>query len=140
MPDAAIRCSQQDLDAANQIRDRVLAVSDGRVSRILFHGSRVNGRARPSSDFDILVIMRDPVDDWVAESMKLTDLFNDFPWPVDVQVYGEADFDASSTVPGTLAHPASTRGVTLYEREIARGAGIARARLRGGGARRLGMG
>lgn len=109
-----MRCSERDLDAANQIRDRILEAEPGRVSRILFHGSRVNGRPRESSDFDILIVMRDPVDDWVSESMKLTGLFNDSPWLVDVHVYGEAEFEVSSAVPGTLAYPAATRGMVLH--------------------------
>ena len=140
MRDRELTRVEEDLNTAHRIKDQVLAASDGRVSRIVFHGSRANGRPRKSSDFDILIVVRDPVEDWVAESMKFTDLFNDFPWPVDVQVYGEADYEASCTVPGTLAHPAFTRGLILYERESPRGAEIARSRLRGGGARRLGMG
>ncbi|WP_349264166.1 nucleotidyltransferase domain-containing protein [Longimicrobium sp.] len=31
------------------------------MERIVFYGSRVTGRARPTSDYDILVVLRDPV-------------------------------------------------------------------------------
>jgi predicted nucleotidyltransferase len=115
MVEATIRCSEEDLHAARQICEKVLEAERDRVSRILFHGSRVSGRPRRTSDFDILVVVRDPVDDWMADSLRLSDLFNDFPWPVDVQVFGEKEYNASVTVPGTLAYPASTRGVVLYE-------------------------
>jgi predicted nucleotidyltransferase len=115
MTEAMIRCSEEDLSAARQICQRVLDTERDRVSRIVFHGSRVSGRPRRTSDFDILVVVRDPVDDWVADSLRLCDLFNDFPWPVDVQVFGETEYNASVAVPGTLAYPASTRGVVLYE-------------------------
>jgi predicted nucleotidyltransferase len=115
MTEAMIRCSEDDLRAARQICQRVLEAESNRVSRVLFHGSRVGGRPRRTSDFDILVVVRDPVADWVAESLRLSELFNDFPWPVDVQVFGEAEYNASVSVPGTLAYPASARGVVLYE-------------------------
>ncbi len=115
MLEATIRCSADDLRAARQICDKVLVAERDRVLRILFHGSRVSGRARPTSDFDILVVVRDPVDDWVAESLRLSDLFNDFRWPVDVHVFGAAEYDACMSVAGTLPYPASTRGVVLYE-------------------------
>lgn len=115
MTEAMKRCTEEDLRAARQICQRVLEEERGRVSRILFHGSRVSGRPRQTSDFDILVVVQDPVDDWVADSLRLSGLFNDFPWPVDVQVFGETEYNASVSVPGTLAYPASTRGVVLYE-------------------------
>jgi predicted nucleotidyltransferase len=115
MAEATIRCSDGDLAAARQICARVLEAERGRVSRVLFHGSRVSGRPRRTSDFDILVVVRDPVDDWMADSLRLANLFNDFPWPVDVQVFGEAEYNACVSVPGTLPYPASQRGLVLYE-------------------------
>ena len=113
--ETTIRCSEEDLRSARQICERVLEAESGRVSRVLFHGSRVSGRPRRTSDFDILVVVRDPVDDWVADSLRLSDLFNDFPWPVDVQVFGETEYNASVSVPGTLAYPAFKRGMVLHE-------------------------
>ena len=115
MAAATIRCSEQDLAAARQICARVLEAERERVSRVLFHGSRVSGRPRRTSDFDILVVVRDPVEDWMADSLRLAELFNDFPWPVDVQVFGEAEYDACVSIPGTLPYPASQRGLVLYE-------------------------
>lgn len=106
--------SEHDLSVAREITDRLLAAAGSRVRRVFLHGSRAAGKARPTSDFDVLVVVRDPVEDWVSESMRLTDLFNGFRWPVDVQTFGETEFEASRTVPGTLAYPASTRGVLLY--------------------------
>lgn len=85
------------------------------VSHAYSSTGRVSGRPRRTSDFDILVVVRDPVDDWVADSLRLADLFNDFQWPVDVQVFGEAEYNACVSVPGTLPYPASQRGLVLYE-------------------------
>jgi predicted nucleotidyltransferase len=115
MKDSTPGCSEEDLAAARQICARVLDAERERVSRVLFHGSRVSGRPRRTSDFDILLVVRDPVDDWMAHSLRLADLFNDFPWPVDVQVFGEAEYDACVSVPGTLPFSTSLRGLVLYE-------------------------
>lgn len=106
--------TEQDLRAAQHIRDRILEAAGSSVERIFFYGSRVTGRARPSSDFDILVVLRDPVPDWAATSLHLSDLFNGFDQPVDVQVFGETEFEESRPVAGTVAYPAARHGILLY--------------------------
>jgi predicted nucleotidyltransferase len=110
--------AEQDLQIAREIAHRVLAASGDRVLKVILHGSRAAGRARRTSDYDILVVMEDPVEDWVAESMRLTDLFNVSPWHVDLQVFGEAEFEECRNVAGTLPHPASTRGIFLYDQPV----------------------
>ena len=79
--------TEQDLRTAERIRDRILEAAGNAVERILFYGSRVTGRPRPSSDYDILVVLRDPVADWAATSLHLSDLFNSFERPVDCLLY-----------------------------------------------------
>ena len=103
-----------DFEAAQRIKDRILDSAGDSVERILFHGSRVAGRARPNSDFDILVVMRDPVDDCLAESLRLSELFVDFEQPVDIQVWGADEFEECRTVPATVAYPADRYGTVLY--------------------------
>jgi predicted nucleotidyltransferase len=110
--------AEQDLQIAREIAHRVLSASGDRVLKVILHGSRAAGRARRTSDYDILVVMEDPVEDWVAESMRLTDLFDVSPWHVDLQVFGEAEFEECRTVPGTLPYPASTRGISLYDQPV----------------------
>lgn len=110
--------AEQDLQIAREIAHTVLSAAGDRVRKVILHGSRATGKARRTSDFDILVVMKDPVEDWVAESMRLADLFNVSPWHVDLQVFGEAEFEECRTVPGTLPHPASTRGVSLYDQPV----------------------
>jgi len=106
--------TEQDLQTAEQIRDKILEAAGESVERILFYGSRVTGRSRPSSDYDILVVLRDPVTDWARESLHLSDLFNGFERPVDVQVFGATEFEESRPVAGTVAYPADRYGVLLY--------------------------
>jgi predicted nucleotidyltransferase len=106
--------TQHDLDAAQRIRDTIIDTVGDAVLRIVFYGSRVTGRARSSSDFDILVVLRDPVPNWLASSVRLADLFNAFEHPVDVQVFGESEFEESRPVAGTVAYPADRHGIVLY--------------------------
>ena len=106
--------TEQDLRTAERIRDRILQAAGSSVERIFFYGSRVTGRPRPSSDFDILVVLHDPVPDWVATSLHLSDLFIGFDRPVDVQVFGSTEFEESRPVAGTVAYPADRHGILLY--------------------------
>lgn len=106
--------TEQDLRTAERIKDRILETAGDAVVRILFYGSRVTGRARPTSDYDILVVLRDPVRDWTEVSLQLSDLFNAFERPVDVQVFGESEYEESRPVAGTVAYPADHHGVLLY--------------------------
>lgn len=106
--------TEQDLRTAERIRDRILEAAGGSVERIFFYGSRVTGRPRPSSDYDILVVLQDPVTDWAATSLHLSDLFNGFERPVDVQVFGATEFEESRPVAGTVAYPADRHGILLY--------------------------
>jgi predicted nucleotidyltransferase len=106
--------TEQDLRTAERIRDKILEAAGSSVERILFYGSRVTGRPRPSSDYDILVVLDDPVPDWAATSLHLSDLFNSFDRPVDVQVFGTTEFEESRPVAGTVAYPADRHGILLY--------------------------
>lgn len=111
--------TEQDLRTAEEIKNRILQQAGDAVERILFYGSRVTGRPRPSSDYDILVVLRDPVPDWVQASLQIADLFNTFERPVDVQVFGKTEFEESRPVPGTVAYPADRDGVLLYAKPAA---------------------
>jgi uncharacterized protein len=106
--------TEHDLQTAERIKDRILDAAGDAVLRIVFYGSRVTGRARPTSDFDILVVLRDPVSDWLDASLRLTELFNRFERPVDVQVFGESEYEESRPVAGTVAYPAHNHGLLLY--------------------------
>jgi uncharacterized protein len=106
--------TEQDLRTAEQIKRMILEAAGDSVERILFYGSRVTGRHRPSSDYDILVVLQDPVRDWIKTSLKLSDLFSAFERPVDIQVFGETEFEESRPVAGTVAYPADRHGVLLY--------------------------
>jgi len=103
-----------DLEAAHRIKNTILSEAGKSVERIVFHGSRVVGRARPNSDFDILVVLRDPVHDCVREAQHLSELFVDFEHPVDIQVWGAEEFEDCRAVPATIAYPADRHGIVLH--------------------------
>jgi predicted nucleotidyltransferase len=107
----AICLTEQDLRTAERIRDRILEAAGDAVERIVFYGSRVTGHVRPTSDYDILVVLRDPVPAWAEASLQLSDLFNTFERPVDVQVFGELEYEESRPVAGTVAYTADYHGV-----------------------------
>jgi len=106
--------TEQDLRTAERIKEKILEAVGDSVERIVFYGSRVTGRPRASSDYDILVVLRDPVPDWTRASLSLSDLFHAFERPVDVQVFGATEFEESRPVAGTVAYPADRHGVLLY--------------------------
>lgn len=99
-----------------KIRGRILGVEGGRVREIILHGSRAKGCAKSASDFDVLVIVEDPLGDWIERSMELRRLFYDLDPEVDVQVFGATEFEECRHVPGTLAYPADNSGIRIYEK------------------------
>lgn len=103
-----------DLRTANHIRDRIIAHSGAAVRRIILYGSRATGLASLSSNFDILVVLREPVPDWLGATLDMAKLFDNFAHPVDVQVFGETEYEESKPVAGTLAYTAERRGVLLH--------------------------
>jgi uncharacterized protein len=105
-----------ELHTTERIKDRILQAAGDSVERIVLHGSRAVGRARPTSDYDILVVLHDPVEDWVRESLRLSELFVDFEHPVDIQVFGVEEFEECRPVPATIAYPADQFGTVLFAR------------------------
>lgn len=97
-------------ETADEIRRLLLGAAGDRVVAIILHGSRATGAARTRSDWDIVVVLRDPVDDWIDEGLRLGALFYDHPFAVDLQVFGECEFRQDVAVPGTLAYAVSRRG------------------------------
>ena len=106
--------SPDDLKTAREIKRVLMEASGASISRIVLHGSRAMGRARPGSDYDVLVVLRHEVDDCVAESMRFSELFVNLEHPVDIQVFGKQEFEECRPVPATIAYPADQHGLVLY--------------------------
>lgn len=108
---------------AQQVRDtirrRILRAAGDRVLAVYLYGSRAKGTARPRSDWDVAVVMRDPVEDWTAESLRLGAIFDASPFAVDLQVFDREEFEADRTTPGTLPSIIVRTGERLYDRSAA---------------------
>ena len=106
--------TESDQRTVEELRARLPAQRVDSIRRIILYGSRVRGTASPESDFDLLVIETEPVSKR-DEMQRLRRAVHDLPYPVDVWVMGEQEFEETKNVIGGLAYPAYKYGVILYE-------------------------
>ena len=104
----------QDREIAEKLKKRLLASDGERIRRVILYGSRAQGSATEDSDFDLLVVEKDPVSKR-EEMWRLRQAFIGLDYPVDVWVMGEEEFEETREVIGGLAYPAHKYGVVLYE-------------------------
>jgi predicted nucleotidyltransferase len=81
---------------------------------VLLYGSRAQGTATDESDFDLLVVEKDPVAKR-DEMARLRQAVTDEHHLVDIWVMGEEEFEETKDVIGGLAYPAHKYGLVLYE-------------------------
>jgi predicted nucleotidyltransferase len=106
--------TENDQRIAAELQAQLLAQGEEKIRRVILYGSRARGTASPASDFDLLVIEADPVSKW-DEMQRLRSAMRHLPYPIDVWVMGEMEFEETKNVIGGLAHPAHKYGVVLYE-------------------------
>ena len=106
--------TEQEHQVASLLNDQILAGTDQPIRQIILYGSRAQGRGRPDSDFDLLVVAADPVVKR-NERQRLRAYLTDVPYEVDVWVMGETEFEETKEVIGGLAFPAHKYGVVLHE-------------------------
>jgi predicted nucleotidyltransferase len=107
--------TEKDREIAEQLKKRLLASDGERIRRVILYGSRARGSAAEESDFDFLVIEKDPVSKR-DEMRRLRQSMRDLDYPVDVWVMGEEEFEETREVIGGLAYPAHKYGLVLYEK------------------------
>lgn len=83
------------------------------VGVILF-GSRARDDHDPRSDFDILVIVPDSVQDRVGLAASLIDDLSDLPLAVDILVTGMGEINRLRDTPGYVFREALREGRILY--------------------------
>ena len=107
---------ETDRQIAERLKELVLQSQGDRVRRIILFGSRARGDARPDSDYDLLVILRQ-LDPGRRHAMlvDLYQLFSGVGVTVEPHVMGEEEFEETRDVIGGLAYPAVKEGVVLYE-------------------------
>jgi hypothetical protein len=76
--------------------------------------SRARGTATQESDFDLLVVEKDPAAKR-EEMERLRQAVSDHHRLVDIWVMGEEEFEETKDVIGGLAYPVHQYGLVLYE-------------------------
>ena len=102
----------------NQILDEIVEriLKAAQPERIVLFGSRARGTARPTSDFDLLVI-KDSKEPRYRRSAPLYTRLADLPVEVEIMVYTPEEISAWSNVPEAFVTTAIREGKVLYERE-----------------------
>jgi predicted nucleotidyltransferase len=80
-------------------------------------GSRAEGRHRPDSDYDLLVVLPDDVDDNAFDPVRAWQTGRDVRVPADIVPCTRAGFDEEKHEIDTLARAAVTRGRKMFRRE-----------------------
>ncbi len=83
---------------------------------IWLFGSRAEQRARPESDWDILVVMPNGTPPEDLDPIGVWKRFGQGPVPVDLVPCTQAEFDEERFEPDSLPAAAWRRGRCLYER------------------------
>ncbi len=105
-----------DLAVAHRLKDLILKTDGDRVRKIILFGSRARGDARPDSDYDLLVVLRDIAPgEKRSYRLSLYHAFQGAGVAVEPWVMSEEEFEETKGVIGGLAYPASKEGVLLYE-------------------------
>ncbi len=105
---------EKDREIAEELKTKLLSSDGERIRRVILYGSRALGSATEESDFDFLVVEKDPVSKR-DEMRRLRQCLKDLDYPVDVWVMGEEEFEETRNVIGGLAYPAHKYGLVLYE-------------------------
>jgi len=105
----------KDREIAEGLKKRLLASDGERIRRVILYGSRAQGSATEDSDFDLLVVEKDPVSKR-EEMRRLRESLSDLEYPVDVWVMGEEEFEETREVIGgsCLSHAQIWSGVVDY--------------------------
>ena len=87
-----------------------------RPLEVWLFGSRAEGRARPDSDYDLLVVLPDDVDANAFDPVRSWQIGRDVRVPADIVPCTHAEFVEDQGEIDTLARAAVTRGRRLFER------------------------
>lgn len=101
--------AQEIIEAAGE----VLAAAAADPVKIVLFGSRARGDAGPESDYDFLVVERDPQDRH-AEMVRLGRALRPLGMPCDVVVVSERYAEDWAGVQGSMVHAALTEGRVLH--------------------------
>ncbi|MBK7395926.1 MAG: nucleotidyltransferase domain-containing protein [Myxococcales bacterium] len=108
------RLSESDALRVRPLLTRIRAAWNPR--QIWLFGSRARGEARADSDWDVLVVVPDDLDEGAFDPVVGWRLQRDLPIRADVFPCRSTEFEEDRDTPNTLAYEAWHRGVLLDER------------------------
>ena len=107
--------TDRDLSIANELKNRLLSIDEEhRIRKVILYGSRARGMANVDSDYDILVIEKDPVAKR-DEMYRFRQALRSLPCELDLWVMGSREFEETKEIIGGMAFPAHKYGQVLYE-------------------------
>ena len=87
-----------------------------RPEQIWLFGSRVKGGARPTSDWDLLVVVPDDATDDELDLMHAWQTVRDLRIPADVIPVRQSEFEEARHLAGTLVRTVVAEGKRIYAR------------------------
>jgi predicted nucleotidyltransferase len=104
-----------DLEPLVPLLERIVA----RLSpeEVWLFGSRAEGRARPDSDYELLVVMPDGTPEAQLDMVSAWNLVQGLDIPADIMPCTRAEFEEEKHEIDTLARAAFMRGRRIYERQ-----------------------
>ena len=109
--------------------EAVAAIEDPALERLLAHvvevmdplevwlfGSRAEGRARPDSDYDLIVVLPDDVHQGAFDPVRAWRIGYDVAVPADIIPCTRSEFEEERHEIDSLPRAATLRGQKLYER------------------------
>jgi predicted nucleotidyltransferase len=110
----AIQTPTVDASAIEGLIARIVA--SWSPEQIWLFGSRARGTAAPDSDWDLLVVVSDDVDEASLDPVSAWRLRKESGVRADIVPCRASDFREDSSTPNTLAFEASKHGQLVYER------------------------
>ncbi len=99
-------------EVRSRVRAAISEIYGDRVERVILFGSRARGEARPDSDYDIAVVLRD-MSDRAKEMDRLADIGTDILYDVGCVVHAMPYHSGTFNEHTPLMHQIRTDGIEL---------------------------
>jgi predicted nucleotidyltransferase len=106
--------SALDLERLRPVLDRIVARL--KPEEVWLFGSRVEQRARPDSDYDLLAVVPDGTPEADLDPIGAWQLARGLGVPVDIVPCTRSEFEEEKHEIDTLPRAAFLRGIRIYER------------------------